>query len=491
MMRWAQKLTVVLVIVPLGCGHGKRHHYDMLTAAPPVVESLVLIGDFSNGQDRDHPTTTSGPTRTGPVTIRAGLSHSFYTKSTPKHLVLKVDLSARAQTASARPPLNLALVIDRSGSMAEDEKFRYAMEAARLVVENLSDRDIVSLIAFNQTATVLSPAGRAVNPEFLHYRLGQLGPEGNTNLSAGILEAFAQIDTKRIEGQRRQVIVLTDGLANRGITDPDKLERLVSAGRKRGIGLSTLGCGTKFDETVLTKLAGAGGGRYTYVRSSELIPTAIAAELDGLLEVVAQNARLDIRVVPPGKITRVYGRLIDGPTPSYSFRLGDLRDGEQGVFMLEVAPGDFDASGSVKVEAVLTMDNPNTAVRVRSTVHGEAAYSKDATRVRSSRNQSVLVYAGLLDAMEKAEEAIQDLDIERFQQARNMFDGRYEDARRHAVESRDQQLLNQAFLLRHFMAELSAVGESNLLHDHRAARDQLKKDADYRRYLLQHHRRRH
>ena len=148
-------------------------------------------------------------------------------------------------------------------------------------------------------------------------------------------------------------------------------------------------------------------------------------------------------------------------------------------------------AGSVKVEAVLTMDDPNTALRVQSTVHSEAAYTKDATKARSVGNQGVVVYAGLLDAMEKAEEAIQGLDIERFQQARNMFDGRYEDARRHAVESRDQQLLNQAFLLRHFMAELSAVGESDLLHDHRAARDQLKKDADYRRYLLQHHRRRH
>ena len=82
-------------------------------------------------------------------------------------MVLKVDLHGLAQGAPSRQPLNLAQVIDRSGSMNEDQKFTHAMQAARLVVENLSNRDIVSLIVFNDRALVLSPAGRAVNKDFL------------------------------------------------------------------------------------------------------------------------------------------------------------------------------------------------------------------------------------------------------------------------------------------------------------------------------------
>ena len=81
------------------------------------------------------------------------------------------------------------------------------------------------------------------------------------------------------------------------------------------------------------------------------------------------------------------------------------------------------------------------------------------------------MYAGVLDAMEKAEEAILGLDIERFQEARSLFDTLYEAARKHAIETRDQQLLNQTFLLKHFMAELSAAGGRALMHDHRTARE--------------------
>ena len=160
-----------------------------------------------------------------------------------------------------RRPLNLALVFDRSGSMAEDKKFPFAMQAARLVVENLADRDVISLIVFNDRAAVLAPAGRAVNKDFLHYRLGQFDPQGYTILSAGLLEAFAQIDSESTAEQLNRVIVLTDGLANRGVTDPEKLRNLVATARARGIGVSTLGYGTEFDEKLLTDLATAGGGR--------------------------------------------------------------------------------------------------------------------------------------------------------------------------------------------------------------------------------------
>ena len=495
MMRWHVGHWSVLAawaFLTVGCAHREQGERDVLSSAPPIVPPVLLMSAPGDGPDLDgdEPVDAAGEPSapSEPVAVRAALSHSFYTKSAPEHLVLKVDITGTARSAPSRKPLNLALVLDRSGSMAEEKKFEHAMEAARLVVRNLSDRDVVSLITFNDSATVLSPAGRAVNPDFLFYRLGELAPAGKTNLSAGLLEAFSQIDSAKAEGQRRQVIVLTDGKANLGVTDPGELRKLVETARKRGIGLSTLGCGTKFDEHTLTDLAEAGGGRYTFVCAPELIPKAIAAELDGLLEVVAQNVKLDIRPVARAKITRVYGRLIDRPIPSYSFILGDLRDGEQGTFLLEITPGSDDSDASVGVDIVLTEDNPKMAVRQRQVLHREATYSRDAKQVRSSENKGVVMYAGVRDAMERAEEAIQGLDIERFREARKMFDRLNKDAHQYAIKTRDQQLLNQTFLLRHFMAELSAAGEDQLMHGHREARRQLKKDADYRRYLLEHHR---
>ena len=138
----------------------------------------------------------------------------------------------------------------------------------------------------------------------------------------------------------------------------------------------------------------------------------------------------------------------------------------------------------------MTLDSPETGTRDQYTVRSEATFAKSAKHVRKSENENVLVYANVLNAMEKAEEAIQGLDADRFKEASELFDRFYKAAHRHAIDTRDQQLLNQTFLLRHFMAELSAAGENALIHGHDEARRQLKKDADYRRYLSEHHRRR-
>ncbi len=492
MARRFTQLVLLACLIAVSACEVTQLHDDILLLAPPVVPRVLLAGDqvdeHDDEDDHEHAAAVTAPAATGPVAVQAALSHAIYTKAVPKRLILKVDLSAVVERPQNRRPLNLALVIDRSGSMDKDDKFPYAMQAAELVVENLSDQDVISLIIFNQTPTVLSPAGRAVNKEFLRYRFGQFGPGGFTNLSAALLEAFAQIDSQSAEGQLKRVIVLTDGQANRGVTDPKKLRKLVAAAHARGISLSTLGCGTEFNEDVLTSLAEAGGGRYTYISSAERIPLAIAAELDGLLDVVAQNTKLGMQVTAGGAITRIYGRLIADPTSSFSVKLGDIRAGERSVFVVEITPSAFQAGATVDVDLTLTLDNPETGSREQKVFHAQAAFSTDAGRARRSENDSVMMYAGVLDAMEHAEEAIQGLDIERFHEARSRFDKLYAAAHKHAIETRDQQLLNQTFLLKHFMAELLAAGESALMHDHHTAREQIKKDVDYRRYLLEHHR---
>ena len=101
------------------------------------------------------------------------------------------------------------------------------------------------------------------------------------------------------------------------------------------------------------------------------------------------------------------------------------------------------------------------------------------------------MWTAILDAVERAEDAALGLDTAGYREARALFDRHYEAVRRHARESRDQALLNQSFMLKHFIAELDAATRQGLLHDHSHARRQLQKAVAYRRYLQSHHRARH
>lgn len=492
---------------------------------PALAAVLLLTGGAAQAQDAPPPAQPAAapetrhthdggepaplaPSPAAETSLRAVLSHDFYGRSAPGKLFLKVDVLAPAPTRepatpadaaaapasppapgpAQRPPLNLALVIDRSGSMGDRGKFDQAARAVALVVENLSERDTVSLIAFNQEAVVLSPAGKAVNKGYLRHRLSEVGPEGWTNLSAGMLEAFAQIDSAATPGQNNRVVVLTDGLANRGVTAAARLRAMAAEARARGIAVSTLGVGADFDPELLAALAEAGGGRYAYARAAEDIPAAMEAELSGFLSVTAQNARLEVTVEGGATITRVFGRPPGPRTDRFAADLGDLRDGEHGSFVLELAPAGFEDGDAVRAVATLTMDLPGSAQRVRQTAAVSSAYTADAARSLAGVREAVTVHAAALDALEKAEEAAAGLDTGRMKEVVAIFAGVRERARRVAQETRDQELLNDAFMLKHFMEELDAASRDGLMHGHDEARRQLARDADYQRYLMSHHR---
>lgn len=448
-------------------------------------------------QSHQHAKPDDDPAVSVPATdssLRATLGHEFYARGTPEKLVLMIEVNAPAANAAAfaeiRPPLNLALVIDRSGSMADKGKFEYAAQAVALAVENLSERDVVSVIAFNQDAVVLSPAGRAVNKGFLRHRLSEIEPDGWTNLSAGLLEAFSQIDSASAEGQTKRIILVTDGLANRGVTDAGRLREMVDAVRTRGIAVSTMGVGTTFDQKLLESLAEHGGGRYAYIREGDELPTVMQKELSGFLSVTAQNAHLEIVPTGGARIARVFGRLPEVLTDRFAIDLGDLRDGEHGRFVMELMPGTFNDGASAGAEAALTMDLPGQAVRVRQAASVFAAFTTDSEKARLSERETVTVAAATLDALDKAAQAAAGLDQGLLRDVSAAFQRLHERARRVAIESRDQDLLNDAFMLKHVMDELSAAAQAGLIHEHDEARRRLVKDIDFQRYLLQHHTRR-
>ncbi|MFY9345023.1 MAG: VWA domain-containing protein [Planctomycetota bacterium] len=336
---------------------------------------------------------------------------------------------------------------------------------------------------------MLSPAGRVVNKGFLRHRFSEIGPEGWTNLSAGLLEAVAQVDSTAAPDQDKRIILLTDGLANRGVTNADDLVRMAESANARGIAISTMGVGAAFDGNLLKRMANKGGGSYAYVRDAEDIPAVMEAEISGFLAVTAQNARLEIAAQDGTKIAKVYGRPPAAlPSDNVAIDLGDLREGEHGTFLVELTPGAFRDGATAGAMVTLSMDLPNETRRVQETARPEAKFTSDRSEVGRSERKAVTLAGAALVALEKAEQAAAGLDSRLMSELSNEFASLHGRVRQAAIQLRDQELLNYAFMLEHFMEELVAASKASLLHDHDAARRNLLKSADFERYLLEHHR---
>jgi Ca-activated chloride channel family protein len=274
-------------------------------------------------------------------------------------------------------------------------------------------------------------------------------------------------------------------MANRGVTDAAGLRQIAAKARADGIGVSTLGCGTEFNEKRLRDLAEAGQGRYTYIQTPEQIPTAFEQEMQGLLKPAAQNVRLEITVNNGGAITRVNGLALDQPVPSQSFNIGNVRAGEHGLFLVEVKPSSFASGANIDMITRLTYDDPQTAQRNTSEIGTQTLLVSEG-EVRE--DAGIVLHGKVLDALVAAEEAAKGLDTERYKQAQAGVDSVYERAHQFALENKNQELLNETFLLKHFMEEFTLAAKQGILHSHREARTKFEKEADYRRYLLQHHR---
>lgn len=193
-----------------------------------------------------------------------------------------------------RAPLNISVVLDRSGSMSGD-KLEFVKKATDFIVKNLHATDTLSIVQYDDTVDVVSKSGLVTDKENLYKKIKGIEAGGMTNLSGGMMEGYNQSFSTRRNGLVNRVLLLSDGLANVGITEPEQLQRIAQQHfREKGIGLSTFGVGEGFNELLMTALAEYGGANYYFIATPDQIPQIFAKELSGLLSVVAQNARLTL-----------------------------------------------------------------------------------------------------------------------------------------------------------------------------------------------------
>ncbi len=265
------------------------------------------------------------------------LDYDVITVEREHQLYLMARLTAgSAPDGATRRPLNISLVIDRSGSMA-GSKIDYTRQAASLLVQNLSQEDIFSIVLYNEKVETFLPPQRVDHKDLLTQRISGIKAGGTTNLSAGWLEGVKHVADYHDSGNINRVILMSDGLANRGITETEKLVEIAKQKREQGVSTTTMGLGDDFNEDLLIEMADAGGGAFYFIESPEVTPAIFKEELAGLLSVVGQN--LTITMTPSDLVThtkQMNAYPEEKVGSSVAYRMGDVYGEETKALMLEL-----------------------------------------------------------------------------------------------------------------------------------------------------------
>lgn len=282
---------------------------------------IPLIGfyPFKQAQDQPEGNTTavlppdsiaySGTMqeKTDLLRFRSGHQNMYHYAPADSFIYLYSEVTApKIEVAGERTPLNISLVIDRSGSMMGD-KIRYVKEAAKFVVNNISANDILSIVVYSTDVQVLYPAQKVSDKNHVLNLIDQLNVTNSTNLSGGMFEGYAQVEKNLSGDYVNRVLLLSDGLANIGIIDSASLVKAAADKlEQKGISLSSFGVGVDFNENLMMSLAEY-GGNYYFIGSPDQVPAIFAKELNGLLTVAAQNLTLTIDLPAGVKLDRVFG----------------------------------------------------------------------------------------------------------------------------------------------------------------------------------------
>ena len=271
------------------------------------------------------------------VQAQVMLSHSVLPVGRPGKLwaVVKLSSGSVQQGAAERLPLNVGVVLDRSGSMG-GRPLDYVKQAAKFLVEQVGANDFLSLTVFDSQVDVVFPAQRVTNKDVLKQAVESIVPGGSTNLSGGLLRGYEETLKERRSDQVNRVLLLTDGMANAGTVDPDMLAGKSGAMLRKGVSLSTVGVGLHFNEDLLIQLAEAGKGSYYYVREPDEIPSVFASELQGLLSVVAQGISLEVHGLSGCRATAVLGYEPAFDDTGMSLSLPDMFRDEQKLLAVEI-----------------------------------------------------------------------------------------------------------------------------------------------------------
>ncbi len=251
------------------------------------VEEMINYFDYQYAQPAD---------RSIPFKVATELTHAPWNSEA---WLLRIGIKGFEVSASERPPANLVFLIDVSGSMYSPDKLPLLKNAFRLLTDQLTARDRVSMVVYAGSSGVVLEPTPGDQKHKIREAINRLEASGSTNGAEGIQRAYELAKAAHIENGINRVVLATDGDFNVGVVDFEALVDMAERERASGTALTTLGFGTgNYNDKLLERLADAGNGNYAYVDSLSEARKVLVSELSSTLFTIAKDVKIQVEFNP-------------------------------------------------------------------------------------------------------------------------------------------------------------------------------------------------
>jgi Ca-activated chloride channel family protein len=377
-----------------------------------VLVAAIVAGAFA------------GAARAGadtPIALTARLAQPVMKSGERQTNYLRIALDGCAPQRNAdRTPVNVAFVIDRSGSMS-GERIAQAREAAVMAIKRLDDKDIASLVIFDDRIDVPVPAQKVADHNYFIDRILQVGARGNTAIYAGVDAGAAEVRKFKDPHRLNRVVLLSDGQANVGPSRPGDFAELGRQLLAEGISVSTIGLGADYNEDLMLQLARAADGNHAFAGAPTDLIQIFNREFDDVLASCAQMVSIDVELAPGVHAVRALSR--DGTIEGNhaSFQLAQVYAATEHYVLMEVA---FDTAAAEEREVgVVRVAYTSPATGARQTLDAPIRARFSATDADIAANTDKMVMESVIEqtTRERAARAVVLRDQGKTEEARALL----------------------------------------------------------------------
>lgn len=379
------------------------------------------------------------------VNLQVGVTNPVLAANKTQKVYVKVALvGIKTPININRSPINIALVLDKSGSM-QGSRIQAAKQAAIMAIDSLQINDIVSVISYDNFVQVIVPATKVSNKHFIRQKINALTANGSTALYAGVEQGAIEVKKFMATQYINRVVLLSDGKANVGLKSVQDLAKLGERLGGQGISVTTIGLGAGYNEDLMSQLASYSDGNHSFVKDTNNLSQIFTYEFGDAKSAIANNIHITLHCAAGIRPIQVMGRTATIQGQQVHVRLNQLPAGQEKFIILEVeVPASPAESQRPLLEAKINYFDLLQQMTRQQQAQLAVSFSGSQQVVEEAEDEEVMSSAAAQVANEMTKEAVKLRDKGQVQEAKKLLDSSARYLRGMAEKNKSEALRQQA-----------------------------------------------